>query len=225
MGKKASTRLVVLLTGSLLWFGTVQALPLTLTNEYEVTSSAVNVGPGTWRFTYQITNVNQGAPGGRRGLDGFAIQIPDSAGVVGWTVPASYASGGYWTVIPECTLWPFDILDQADPDCYWMLWWGNQEASVYPPGSTATLSVTLSNVSLISNEGGLFTYWGRYVPSVPYYTLPVGTNYTSYWTELVSPGPGTPSISIPEPSALVLLGTGIAGLLGVVRRQLGVGGN
>jgi len=79
MMKKARKTLVVSLTMCLLWFGAAQATPLPLTNEYQVAASTTNIGPATWQFTYQITNINQGVQGHPYGLDGFAIQVPDSA--------------------------------------------------------------------------------------------------------------------------------------------------
>jgi len=188
---------------------------LTLANEYEVTASAVNVASNTWQFTYHVTNVNQGVPGYPFGLDGFAIQVPDSAAVEGWTVPPSYAgSSGYWDVYPPAATIMEGI--EPDPGYQWMLWWGFHTPSVYPPGTTATFTVTLSNVSVGSNDAGLVTYWGGHIPQVEYYTSS-GDNYTTYLTEL--PSPVSAVTAIPEPSALVLVATGLAGLLGIARRR------
>ncbi len=156
--------------------------------QYRVTSSTVNIGPATWQFTYQVTNIDQGMSGHPYGLDGFAIQIPDSATVTGWTVPDPYVSGsiGSW-VVTEREGGADWFGAAADPGYHWMSWWGIETLSVYPPGSTATLSVTLSDVSVGSNDGVLVTYWGLDVPPVEYVSLPPWGNYTPYVRGLVSP--------------------------------------
>lgn len=194
MRKKVSKALAASLAVCALSFSVARAMPLTLVNEYEVMSSAVNVGPATWQFTYEITNIDQGVPGYPYGLDGFAIQVPDSATLMGVDCPRSICAGIHrlldhcpWSRRVPSFAWrgrsrlPLDTLVGGEPP------------SVYPPGSTTTLSVTLSNVSVSTNAGGLVTFWGGYVPPIEYYTLPTGANYTPYVTELVSPIAAVPA--------------------------------
>ena len=139
-----------------------------ITNEYLITSTAVAAGLNTWTFTYEVTNNNQGS-GIYTGLDGFGILAPDSATVVSSVVPTSYAPGGYWQFlenppVTDNTPIPYAAALGADatpPTGYhWDIWWGYQPASVYPVGTTATFSVTLSNVSTTTSIAPVITYLG-----------------------------------------------------------------
>jgi len=109
----------------------VQAEPLS--GEYQISVSTIQLGPYSWRFEYQITNINQEAPEDNyTGLDGFMIEIPETAVISNVTVPDSYhdpvnGDVGYWNY-------------GGDEDT--ILWyWGQQTPSVYPMDSTATFSL------------------------------------------------------------------------------------
>ncbi len=170
------------------WDGLAMASWLVLNGEYSVEASAANISGNSWRFTYKITNINQGVSSSY-GLDGFAIQIPNSATVTSYTVPAPYwGAPGYWSAREAADSGELLELGDApsDPGYHWMLWSGFHQPSVYPIGSTATFSVTLDNVSVGTNEAGLVTFWATYKPPIYYITLS-GANYTPYLTNLPSP--------------------------------------
>lgn len=222
MKKKNAILMLVLLT-CCIWPGKALTMPVTLSTEYNVNARVANVDVNSWAFTYQVTNLNQGIPGNPYGLDVFAIQIPNSATVTSYTVPPPYVRGsnGFWSAYQTTDSGEFFSLGKlkSDPGYYWMVWCGIFTASVYTPGTKANFSITLNNVSVDTNEGGLVTYWGLHTPKTEYYTTASG-NYTPYITNLLSPASVPLPSSVPLPGSIVLLGSGISGLF-AIRRNWG----
>lgn len=189
-----------------------------LTNQYTVNASAVNVGVNEWQFNYSVLNNNQGL-GGRTGLDGLTLFVPENAVFVSATNPASYFGWpGSWSHYTSAglDLWGNGSQNLPAPAGYTAFtWWGADPASVYIPGSTANFSVTLSNVSVGNNTIGLSTYFGFGQPSSEFVSNMYG-NYSTFVGEFVAPTALTSSV--PETNAFALLMAGL-GLLGFAARR------
>ena len=75
--------------------GLVFAQPLT--GEYTIEVIATQTGVDSWNFTYNVTNINQQAPTyPYTGLDGFWVQVPETATVSNVVNPSAYWGWGYW---------------------------------------------------------------------------------------------------------------------------------
>jgi hypothetical protein len=183
-----------------------------LSNEYTVSSSAVQVGANEWTFDYTVTNNNQGI-GGQTGFDGFSIYVPTAATVVSSTAPAPYnGAPGYWSQGTSSTLdlrgdGSQNLAAEAGYNVY--TWWGQNTQSVYTPGSTASFSITLSNVSVGSNTAGLSTYFGFGAATAAAASNQYG-NYSTFTTDLKSPVGAVPE---PETYAMLLAGLGLVGYM------------
>jgi hypothetical protein len=137
------------------------------TGHYSIKTTITQKGVGHYLFQYEVTNLDQGS-GWPQGFDGFFIQVPLSATILNITNPPPYLSGGYpagyWNNYlgyhlegdppPE---WPFGATLQSGYQ--WLWWWGLNEPSVYPVGTTAIFSVELDNVLVGYNDGVVVTYW------------------------------------------------------------------
>jgi hypothetical protein len=202
----ASFAIVATATGGLASATTV------LSNEYTVSSSAVQVGANEWTFDYTVTNNTQGI-GGQTGFDGFSIYVPTAATVVGSTAPAPYnGAPGYWSEGKSSTLdlrgdGSQNLAAEAGYNVY--TWWGQNTQSVYTPGSTASFSITLSNVSVGSNTAGLSTYFGFGAATAAAASNQYG-NYSTFTTSLKSPVGAVPE---PETYAMLLAGLGLVGYM------------
>jgi hypothetical protein len=183
-----------------------------LTNQYAVTSSATQVAANEWTFDYTVTNNNQGI-GGQTGFDGFSIYVPTAATVVSSTAPLPFnGAPGYWSQGSSSTLdlrgdGSQNLAAEAGYNVY--TWWGQNTQSVYTPGSTASFSITLSNVSLGSNTAGLSTYFGYGAATAAAASNQYG-NYSTFTTDLKSPVGAVPE---PETYAMLLAGLGLVGYM------------
>jgi len=127
----------------------VTAFASSLNGEYTVDSNVQKLGSHSYKFTYNVTNNNQGVSGQtERGLDGFAIMVPKSAVISNISLPSSYAPGGQWIS---------KIEDSSDVSFgyNWLSMWGATGASVYPIGSTATFSFRADNIDVALNTAKL----------------------------------------------------------------------
>jgi hypothetical protein len=179
-----------------------------LTDEYTIDVSTSHLIDNQWRFDYSVTNNNQ-TVGGMSGLDGLSILIPESAIILGSTVPAPYIGApGYWdTNIKKDT---FNLAGNGSqtfiaPEGYDIFtWWGQWPQSVYQVGSTANFSITLDNVSVSNNLLAISSYFGFTVPTAEEYTTNQHGNYSIFIGSFVSP------VAVPEPAILLLLLVGLA---------------
>jgi len=184
-------------------------LAVSLTGEYSVNVTTTQLNVDSYLFQYDVTNNNQGSGATYVGLDGFYIQVPNSATISNVTNPASYSPGGWWSnnintdssIIgaPEAPLLAGNS---------WLVWWGSWPASVYPAGTTASFSFQADGVALGTANSLQVTYWHYETPTSPYWTPTSGANYSTFSTALISP-----VTTVPLPSALLLFATGIAGML------------
>ena len=80
-----------------------------LTNEYTINIQTENLGVDSWRFTYTITNENEGT-GDYTGLDGFYVMVPLTATISNIQVPDPYidVDWAYWESYYHYTYPPID---------------------------------------------------------------------------------------------------------------------
>ena len=106
-------------------------------------------------------------------------------------------------------------------NCYWQQQWKGTLAIPMAVGDIGTVTVdnnlglSLVTYPLVAQVGSGAAYADPYI-----YVDPNDPN-ASLYSIVVSPGVGNvPLGNTPEPSSLVLLGSGMAGLAGMIRRKL-----
>lgn len=191
-------------------------LAVSLAGEYSVNVTTIQQGVDSYLFQYDVTNNNQGSGATYIGLDGFYIQVPNSATISNITNPASYSPGGWWY---NGTNTDSSIIGAPEAPLLagnsWLLWWGAWPASVYPAGTTVSFSFQADGVALGTTNSLQVTYWHLDTPTSPYWTTDTGANYSTFSTALISP-----VATVPLPSALLLFATGIAGMVIRLRKKL-----
>ncbi|MFA9215599.1 MAG: PEP-CTERM sorting domain-containing protein [Sphingomonadaceae bacterium] len=189
-----------------------------LNGQYELNSSATQIGANTYTFDFSVTNVNQGV-GGQTGFDGFTIFVPDSATFVGATSPVPFTGAehapGFWSAGSTTGLNLMGDGSQnlnAPTGFHTFTWWGNYPESVYQIDSTAKFSITLSNVSAGTNTVGMSSYFGFTNPGQA-----SALNQYGYYTTFTADA-ASPMAAVPEPETYAMLFAGL-GLLGAVARR------
>jgi len=158
-----------------------------LNGEYTIQASAVQLAPYSWRFTYEVTNINQDI-GAYTGLDVLGISVPSSAIISNVTLPDPYyGPPGYWSTYQDGSF--FEM-------------WGYDPQSAYPIGPTARFSFQADGVSAGNTEGFLRTFWGEgpVPPQWTYFVTQYG-HYSDFATILEGP------VAVPEPSTLSMVGS------------------
>ncbi len=179
---------------------TITYIPLT--NQYNVAFTPVALSGGSYKYTFQITNLTQNL-GSQTGLDGFFIAVPHGATVSSVVSPPPYTSGS-WT-------WS-QSQDPADPTEDLIKFWGNSPQSVYPLHTIATFSLVTNSIIASDEPINLVSFWGSAAPNVAY-THTTNGNYSYYSSAVAAP------VSAPEPASLGLLGLGGFALLAARRRR------
>ncbi len=214
---KSNKKIPYILLGYVLIVASSTVQAISLSGQYIIDASATSLGPNSYLFEYNITNIDQEISGASyyTGLDGFSIQVPQSALISNITVPYSYnGSIGYWDGLvggteptifnsPEASLLPGNM---------WLSWGGYHTESVYPIGTTAYFSFQADNVNLGTASGVPVTFWNIAVPNTPYVTASNGANYTAYSIDIIAP------TAVPVPATIWLLVSGLIGLFGIRKR-------
>jgi hypothetical protein len=108
--------------------------------------STVEPAEGGYRYTWTVHNDDQ-----ESGLDLFVVEVPIETRVLARSVPAPYSnpegSGAHWIFMetPEAQVDPHAKkawLVAAPARKKYLLWCGQQPPSVYPPGTSASFSLT-----------------------------------------------------------------------------------
>ena len=148
---------------------------------YVVEAHVEKTGQG-YRYTWTVENEDQ-----VMGLDQFAVLVPKGTPVLANSVPPSFGGNpdgnDRWVMseTAEAQVDPNDgntWLPAARPGKTWLLWSGQMPASVYPPGSTATFSLT---TEAAIKPGKVTVYLTTYtLQNAPHY-------YASFHTEVTGP--------------------------------------
>jgi hypothetical protein len=151
-----------------------------LNGQYAVSATATELGLNSYKFAYDITNVNQGS-GAPAGLDAFELLVPVSATITNVSNPLSYGgSPGFWA---------FSERAADQPGFKTLYWYGGYEQSIYPVGTIAHFSFQANGVAVGSSTEKLTTY--KYGTATDWYYAPFSG---------ATVGPGV--IPVPEPAAL-----------------------
>lgn len=108
-------------------------------------NSQVQTAAETNHYTWTVHNQDQ-----TWGLDQFAVDVPVEIRVLAHTVPPPYTNPdgtAFWVMheTREAQVDPHDgkaWLPAAPSGRKWLIWRGQESPSVYPPGTTATFSLT-----------------------------------------------------------------------------------
>lgn len=195
-------------------------LAIPLNGEYSIEVNTTQLDEDSYIFQYSVTNNNQQVGSTMTGLDGFYIQVPESAIISNVTVPASYnGEPGLWSHNSSAS---FNILNTPEATLeegnMWLGWWGHHDASVYPIGATAVFSFQADGVTLGSASAAQVSYWWYHEPLAPYVTIDPYGHYTGYSTDLISPV-AISEQAVPEPSTMLLLGAGLVGIVAFVKKK------
>jgi len=192
-----------------------------LNGEYIIQSSATQLGPNSWSFVYDVTNVNQSVTG-PSGFDVLAIQIPASATISNIIVPPPYQSGmgDYWSWVTytDTEYFYHEPASLLLPGYVWFEMYGAGFYSAYPSGTTVELSFQADGVNAGTTTDVALTLWD-YSPGPSQFSpwvAPTGIWYSTYTTGLLGPIDENP---VTEPGSLTLLGMGAVGALGFARRR------
>jgi hypothetical protein len=196
--------------GFMLWAGSgLAATPLN--GEYTISEVQTNLGGGSYKFDYSVTNNNQG--GWPWGLDGFFVQVPVGTQLTSITIPPPYKSSlfDHWVGVLDVDSNGHPLNGGGtgvgpQPGYEFVEWWGEGWKSVYPEGNTVDFSFTATIASLGANTGNT----GVVTTFLGYQTFQDLNLYADYTF-----GPAT---AVPLPGALFLFGPGLAGLA-VFRRK------
>ena len=194
-----------------------------LNGQYKVSSFANQIDTNEYTFTYVVKNLTQGT-GSETGLDGFTIYVPDSAIIESTThpLPATGAehSPGYWSEGASTTglnLMGDGSQNLGVPAGYTAYtWWGQDPASVYGVGKTASFSITLDNVAVGTNTVGVSTYLATGTIAGQAFASNQYGNYSTFTTNAVSAIAAVPE---PETYAMLLAGLGLVGFVARRRKQ------
>jgi len=167
------------------------AAAIPLAEEYSITASATQVGVDSYVFRYDVTNNNQQVGSTQTGLDGFYVQVPNSATVSNITDPPPYFGGnGFWDHGYHSGGQIFNAPEAPLNNGYsWLWWWGRDSSSVYPIGSTAQFSFQADAVGVGTASAVSVTFWGTNTPLSPCVDPvdPWGWCYSAFSTDLISP--------------------------------------
>ena len=139
---------------------------------YVIKTSQSALSAGQTRYTWTVLN-----EGETRGLDMFALEVPAELRVLAYTVPPPYTNPSgtaYW--IMEQRQDPLKdshdsrvLIPAPQPGKKRLKWCGMQSPSVYPPGTTATFSITTDS---LVKSGNVHGYAVAYTPrNKPHYYL------------------------------------------------------
>ncbi|MCY2929453.1 MAG: PEP-CTERM sorting domain-containing protein [Planctomycetota bacterium] len=215
--RKMMLGLVAAALSSLSLTGVTSAIPLG--GQYSVSTTVTQLGADKYRFAYSITNITDELATTYSGFDILQLVIPTDAIITEVQVPVIYypePSQFYWTSVDtpnwDAPMYPHWFDSNAGADGRMLEFMGIGDRSVYPSGTTASLSFVADNVRPGVGDAVIVTYWGYQVPAVGYLHRPVtGEHYTGYLTALTVP------VAIPEPATVALLALG--GVATLIRRR------
>src|SRR5438067_614971 len=175
--------------------------------------SHVDTAAGTNTYNWMVYNQDQSW-----GLDGFAIEVPLQTRVLARTIPPPYSNPdrtAYWIMEEryDVSVDPHDgraNVPAPRPGKKWLVWWGQESPSVYPPGTTVTFTLTTdSSLQPGAVRGSAVTYTPQ---NNPHY-------YVTWHGEIVGPGAGVAD-TLPGNSSRTNLQTLVAGVYSILGTNL-----